>query len=136
MNPEYYEYVIDRLLDAGAQDVFLVPIIMKKSRPAVKLTVLCDQKTQHEIENILLTETTSLGLRYMEVTKSMLGRKARIVDTAFGPISIKEALYKDRPIKFKAEYADCIQAAKKYKVTLKDVYEEVDHAVQRMKNKS
>jgi uncharacterized protein (TIGR00299 family) protein len=136
MNPEYYEYVIDKLFDAGAQDVFLVPVIMKKSRPAVQIKVLCDPTNRHTMEQILLSETTSLGLRYMPVTKSILERKARTIDTAFGPIRIKEAVYSNKTLKFKAEYDDCVKAAQKYKISLKDVYSEIDRTVEQMKNKA
>jgi uncharacterized protein (TIGR00299 family) protein len=136
MNPEYYEYIIDKLFDAGAQDVFLVPIIMKKSRPAVQIKVLCNPTDRHAMEQILLSETTSLGLRYMPVTKSMLERKARTIDTAFGPIRIKEAVYSNKTLKFKAEYDDCVKAAQKYKISLKEVYSEIDRTVEQMKNKA
>jgi len=135
MNPEYYEYIIDLLFSAGAQDVFLIPIIMKKSRPAVKLTVLCDAGTQQKVEEIILTETTSLGLRYLPVTKSLLKRETRIIDTIYGTIKIKEAFYHDKPVKFKAEYDDCVKAAQKYNVSLKDIYVEVDRIVELMKTK-
>jgi len=118
MNPEYYDYLIDTLFEAGAQDVFLVPIIMKKSRPAVQLKVLCSGNKQKEIEKIILEETTSLGLRYVPITKSMLERKITTVDTAFGKIKIKEGLYSGKSIKYKAEYDDCVKAAKKYKVSV------------------
>ncbi|MGD2035966.1 MAG: nickel pincer cofactor biosynthesis protein LarC, partial [Bacteroidales bacterium] len=89
MNPEYYDYLIDKLFEAGAQDVFLVPIIMKKSRPAVQLKVLCSAKIHGDVEDILLTETTSLGLRQYRVSKLMLGRKLITVDTSYGKIRVK-----------------------------------------------
>jgi pyridinium-3,5-bisthiocarboxylic acid mononucleotide nickel chelatase len=133
MNPEYYDYVIDLLFDAGAQDAYLVPIIMKKSRPAVKLSVLCDHSAQNKIEHIILNETTSLGLRCTPVTKSMLKRETRTINTAYGPIRIKEAFYSDKAIKFKAEYDDCTLAAQKYKVSLKDIYAEVDRVIEKMR---
>jgi pyridinium-3,5-bisthiocarboxylic acid mononucleotide nickel chelatase len=135
MNPEYYEFIIDRLFDAGAQDVYLIPIIMKKSRPAVKLSVLCDNTTRQKIEEIILTETTSLGLRTVPVLKSILERTTRSIDTVFGTIQIKEAFYHNKSVKYKAEYEDCILAARKHSVSLKEIYTEVDRVVEQMKAK-
>jgi uncharacterized protein (TIGR00299 family) protein len=133
MNPEYYDYLIDNLLEIGAQDVFLVPIIMKKSRPAVQLKVLCHYDQQEQIEQLLLKETTSLGLRYYPVTKSMLERKLTTIQTSFGEIRIKEGIYSGKSIKFKAEYEDCIKAARKYNVRLQDVYSEVEQYMKKLK---
>jgi len=134
MSPEHYDYLIDTLLEEGAQDVFLVPIIMKKSRPAVQIKVLC-QKTKHKnIEQVLLKETTSLGLRYLPVTKTMLESKVTSIETAFGKIRIKEGIYSGKSIKFKAEYDDCVKAAKKHKVSLQIIYSEVEGCVKKMKN--
>jgi uncharacterized protein (DUF111 family) len=132
MNPEYYDYLIDKLFEAGAHDVFLVPIIMKKSRPAVQIKVLSAFDNQKEVEQILLEETTSLGLRYIPVTKSMLQRRITTIDTAFGKIRIKEGLYSGKSIKYKAEYDDCVKAAKKYNVSLQQVYSEVEYCVKKL----
>lgn len=132
MNPEYYDYLIDKLLEAGAHDVFLVPIIMKKSRPAVQIKVLCAINKLKEIERLLLEETTSLGLRYIPVTKSMLERRVTTIDTAFGKIKIKEGLYSGKSIKYKAEYDDCVKAAKKFNVSLQQVYSEVEYCVKKL----
>jgi len=126
MNPEHYDYIIDKLFACGSQDVFLVPIIMKKSRPAVQLKVLCSLDHQASIENILLSETTSLGLRSQQVTKSMLERKTRIIETKYGPIRVKEAYISGKSIKYKAEYDDCLKAANEKGVPINEIYIEVD----------
>ena len=126
MNPEHYDYIIEKLLKIGAQDVFLVPMIMKKSRPAIQLRVLCDPQMKSQIEHILLTETTTLGVRSFAVTKSMLDRKEVIIKTQFGPIRVKEAMISGKTIKFKPEYEDCIRAAEQHKVNLQDIYREVE----------
>jgi uncharacterized protein (DUF111 family) len=101
MNPELYTHVIDTLFEAGAQDVFLTPIIMKKSRPAVQLSILCNNNDREKIECLILRETTSLGIRYYPVTKSMLERRSKMVDTAYGPIRIKEGIMDGKVIKYK-----------------------------------
>jgi uncharacterized protein (TIGR00299 family) protein len=129
MNPEHYEYLMDKLFETGAQDVFLVPIIMKKSRPAVQLKVLCSSISFQSIENIILKETTSLGLRYHQVTKSILDRKIRTIETKYGPIRVKEAFYAENSIKYKAEYDDCLNAAVQKGVSLGEVYDEVSRCM-------
>ena len=126
MNPEHYDYLMDTLFEAGAQDVFFVPMIMKKSRPAVQVKVLCGINSYEAIESILLNETTSLGLRYYPVEKSMLERNIRSIKTKYGTIRIKEGILAGKAIKSKAEYDDCVAAAKKAKVPLQLVYKEVE----------
>ena len=126
MNPEHYDFIMDKLLKAGAQDVFLVPMIMKKSRPAVQLKVLCDNSLKADIEKILLDETTSLGVRNYNVTKTMLDRRSSTLQTRFGPIRIKEAVVSGKTVKFKPEYDDCVKAAVNHKVSLQEVYSEAE----------
>jgi pyridinium-3,5-bisthiocarboxylic acid mononucleotide nickel chelatase len=135
MNPEHYSYIIELLFEAGAQDVFLVPIIMKKSRPAVQLSILCDISEREKFERLILTETTSLGLRYTPMIKSMLERKSRTVDTPYGPIRIKEGILDGKTIKYKAEYDDCVYAARQGKVTLNEVYAAIDNCIHALKLK-
>ncbi len=129
MNPEQYEFIMDNLFDAGAQDVFMVPIIMKKSRPAIQLKVLCAKPDQFNIEEILLHETTSIGIRYTTVTKSMLQRNIRTIETKYGAIRIKEAMLNGKIIKFKPEYEDCAQAAKAARVSLHEIYTEINYCM-------
>jgi uncharacterized protein (TIGR00299 family) protein len=74
MNPEYYDFIIDALFEAGAKDVFITPIIMKKSRPAVTLSVLADTESESAIKEVLFTETSTLGIRKYPVEKTMLER--------------------------------------------------------------
>lgn len=129
MNPEHYEYIMEKLFAAGAHDVFLVPVIMKKSRPAIQLKVLGDEKCLNALKEVILTETTSLGLRYYTVDKTMLGRNTRIVETKYGNIRVKEGQKKGETIKYKAEYDDCTAAAKEHEVALNEIYAEVDRCI-------
>jgi len=126
MNPEFYDYIINSLFDAGAKDVYITPIIMKKSRPAAKLSVLCNKGSEMLIENILFTETSSIGLRKYSVEKIMLERKIESVNTKYGEVKIKSAFYKDKIIKSKPEYEDCIKIAKKENIPIKEVYNLVE----------
>jgi pyridinium-3,5-bisthiocarboxylic acid mononucleotide nickel chelatase len=124
-NPEIFAFIIDKLFEKGAQDVYLTPIIMKKSRPAVTLSILCPPDKTNEMEKIILTETTTLGIRKHWVEKSMLPRKTKTVATKYGDIRVKYSTFGSL-IKHKPEYEDCIKAANENNVTLAEVYKEVE----------
>ncbi|NEZ47383.1 nickel pincer cofactor biosynthesis protein LarC [Clostridium niameyense] len=125
MNPEFYEYVMDKLFDVGASDVYFTPIIMKKTRPAVKLSVLTNVKFVDKIEEIILKETTTLGIRKYKVEKVMLNREIEKLDTKYGKIDIKNSYYKGEIIKRKPEYEDCKKISLENKVPIREVYKEV-----------
>ncbi|AOY75917.1 nickel pincer cofactor biosynthesis protein LarC [Clostridium formicaceticum] len=126
MNPELYQYVMEKLLAEGAMDVYLTPITMKKSRPAMKLSVLCSPQIVDKMISILYEETTTLGTRSYDVDKSMMGREIVTVDTPYGAVRIKLALYKNKVVKWKAEYEDCKKIAASHHIPLKAVYELVE----------
>ena len=124
MNPQYYGYLIDRLLATRALDAFLTPIIMKKGRPAILLTVLAAKAHLQEITALILRETTTIGVRTYPVQRHILPRKILAVDTAYGPIRIKIVRHGDHR-RYTPEYDDCIQAAQNASVPLADVYRAV-----------
>jgi uncharacterized protein (TIGR00299 family) protein len=126
MNPELYDYVFDSLFSAGANDVFITPIIMKKSRPAVILSVLCSTETEYKIEKILFEETSTLGIRKYNVLKTMLSRKVTAIDTPYGKVRIKSAFYGGKPLKTKPEYEDCLKIAKSNQMPISEVYNMVN----------
>ena len=123
MNPEMYEGVMKNLFEKGALDVFLTPIIMKKSRPAVKISVICDDRRRHDLEEVLWNETTTLGLRVNRIVKRMLRRDNSDVQTAYGPVSMKNAYLRGKRIKRKPEYEDCKRLAKEHGVPIKTIYD-------------
>ncbi len=125
MNPEMYGYVMDMLFELGADDVFITPIIMKKARPASKLTVLCSPDKKLVMTETLLTHTTSLGVRSLEVEKTMLERTYSKIKTKYGEITIKTAIYKGKHLKSKPEYEDCVQLARKHGIPVQKIYEEI-----------
>jgi uncharacterized protein (DUF111 family) len=116
---------MEKLFEIGAQDVYFTPIIMKKSRPATKFSVLCLPEKLNECGNFLLRESTTLGYRSFPVTKKMLFRKSINVQTRFGQIEVKVAASETILEKFKPEYDQCKEAALKYNVPLKTVIDEV-----------
>jgi len=123
MNPELYDDVMDALFAAGAKDVFLTPVIMKKSRPAVTISALCDEKTLKAVEEVLLLRTSTLGVRTHRVTKTMLRRDFSAVPTKYGDVTVKNAYYRGRRIKSKPEYEACKKLAAEKCVSLKEIYD-------------
>jgi uncharacterized protein (TIGR00299 family) protein len=126
MNPELYEYVMEKLFDAGAEDVFFQTIIMKKTRPAIKISVLCQYIQTNIIENILLTETSTLGLRKYQVQKTMLNRTSETIETKWGKVRIKHGYLNNKIIKSKPEYDDCLKISQQSKVPILDIYQEIE----------
>jgi uncharacterized protein (DUF111 family) len=84
---------------------------MKKSRPAVTLSVICDQERKKEMEEILWLHTSTFGLRAYRISKVMLKRDFSTVETKYGPVTVKHACFKGRRIKSKPEYEDCKRLA-------------------------
>lgn len=124
MSPEHFGYIMDKLFAAGAHDVFMTPIIMKKSRPATKISVLCTFNDSEILKKILFSETTTLGIRTYEVEKEMLERKTVKVYTQYGNINIKVSGINKYEIKAKPEYDQCKEAALKHNVPLRVVIDE------------
>ena len=93
MNPEWYDYLFGKLFDAGASDVFLTPIIMKKSRPANMLSVLCSKNIVPEIKSIIFNNSTTIGLREYPVTKTVLDREEKEIETELGRVRGKMQLF-------------------------------------------
>ena len=122
MNPEVYGYLFERLLEAGARDVYVTPVLMKKSRPGHLLSVLIDPEQVDRIADIVLSETTSLGVRYHDVERRMLARSSVSVSTRFGDVSVKMAHVNGR-LRAAPEYEDCARLARSRGVPLQTVYE-------------
>lgn len=123
MNPQLCAYVSERLFDAGALDVFLTQIIMKKMRPAVKLSVLCSGERLAEMTDIILRETTSIGVRYHETSRTILERASAKVETGYGKVSVKISGAGTGHMTITPEYEDCRELALKKKVPLSEVIE-------------
>jgi len=122
MNPEHFDYLMERLLMAGAHDVWLQPVIMKKSRPAVTLSLLCDEEHLDALERMVFEESTTIGLRRLQVVRRKLTRRSKIVKTSFGPVRIKIAGEGERVYTASPEHGDCRQLAAQHGVPLKMVY--------------
>lgn len=125
MNPEMYGFVMDTLFDMGADDVFITPIIMKKARPASTLSVLCSGNRKETLIEALLTQTTSLGVRAHEVDKTMLQREFSKLQTSYGEVTVKTAIYKGQKLKAKPEYEDCVRLAREHGIPVQQIYQEI-----------
>lgn len=125
MNPELYGYIMDRLFETGADDVYITPIQMKKSRPANKLSVLCHPDKLDEVIREMLSHTTSLGLRTYPVNKILLDREFSKVRTKYGEVTIKQAIYEGKKLKSKPEYEDCVRLAREHNIPVQKIYDEV-----------
>ncbi len=88
MNPEFYNYVSGKLFALGALDVSLVPVQMKKNRPGVLLRALVEPSMETAAAEIILSETTTLGIRVLEVRRIELPREEKMVSTVFGPCKV------------------------------------------------
>ena len=124
LNPELYEYVLERLFAAGAQDAWLVPIVMKKGRPAVTVRVMCSPDREAEMRQILFRETGTLGIRATPVSKTALERDTVKVETRYGAVAVKVGLLDGRAVTVAPEYEDCARIAREAGVPAKQVYEE------------
>jgi uncharacterized protein (TIGR00299 family) protein len=111
MNPQAYGFVMERAFELGALDVFMVPVQMKKDRPGVLLTVLCRPEAAETIIEMLLVQTTTLGVRYYEAKRRALERVIETIDTEYGRVRIKVARDGARTLHFQPEYDDCARLA-------------------------
>lgn len=123
MNPELYEGIVERLFEKGALDVYLTPIIMKKSRPAVKISILCDADHRRGIEEVLWLQTSTFGLRVNKIAKLILRRDVSTVKTKYGVLSVKNAYLRGERIKWKLEYEDAKRLAREKGVSIKAIYD-------------
>jgi uncharacterized protein (DUF111 family) len=123
MSPELAGHVIERALAAGALDAWWTPITMKKGRPAFLFGALAATATRDAVVEMLLRETTTIGVRFDRVERTILARDAVTVDTEYGPIAVKLARGPDGAVWNAApEHDACAAAAATAGVPLKDVY--------------
>ncbi len=124
MNPQIYDYLFSQIYDAGAYEVFLKPVIMKKNRPGNLLTVLCKNDLSDKICDIIFNETSTAGIRFRSELRRTLERREKVVNSDFGSIRVKILKLKDG-FKIQPEYDDCLKVAAKHKIPLKEIIETV-----------
>lgn len=125
MNPQHFDHVMERLFSAGARDVFLAPIQMKKNRPATLLTAICEPSQRDRLAAIILQETSSIGLRYYPVGRILLKRASKTVKTRYGEVKVKIVTQPDGTKRATPEYDDLKRIAVTRHATLKIIHDEV-----------
>jgi hypothetical protein len=124
MNPQLYDYVMERLLAKEVLDVFITPVLMKKNRPGHLLTVICPPGKLPSVAEFLFKETTTLGLRWHEEEREKAGREIVELRTKYGKVPFKLARWEGRIVNLSPEYDVCKKLALGRGVPLKEVFEE------------
>lgn len=121
MFPQDLSYLMERLFDAGALDVWFENIQMKKNRPGVKVCMLAHEASSEKLEQIMLRESSSLGVRKVYVERSMLGRRSEVVETSLGTVRVKCGLIGGKTVKEMPEFEDIKKIAAERGMALADV---------------
>jgi uncharacterized protein (TIGR00299 family) protein len=132
LNPEFYGHLMERLFAAGALDVYLTPVHMKKNRPGVVLSVICPPAQAEALAALVFAETTTIGLRRQEVQRWALARERVEVETPYGIIGVKVAKLGGKVMTASPEYENCRRLALESDVPLKEVYTAASAALRRM----
>ena len=125
MNPELFGYIMERLFSDGALDVYWIPLHMKKNRPGTMVQVLCEQAGKDRLIQRLLSETTSLGVRYYKAKRKLLAREQVTIQTSFGEIQVKRVMHPDGRERLVPEYDVCREVALKLNLPLQVVYDTI-----------
>ena len=129
MSSEIYSYLFEKIMDEGALDVFTESIFMKKNRPAYKISILTKKKDLNKFIKLLLTESSTFGVRYKEYNRAKLDRKFIEVDTVYGKVKVKLGYYNNKLIKLKPEYEQCKLISKTLNIELREVYNEINKSI-------
>jgi len=121
MNPQIFGVVMDRLYEAGALEVFYVPVQMKKNRPGTLLTVILPLDRRSAVMDVVFRETTTIGLRHHDMDRECLERETVVVETPFGPVRFKIARRGGRIVNALPEFDDCVRIASARHMSVKDV---------------
>lgn len=124
MNPQFYDYIMEKLFDLGAREVFLTPVIMKKNRPATLLSIISSSEKSNSIIGFLMKETTTIGVRWHEEERLCAERKIITVKTKYGNLRFKLARWEGEPINLSPEYEDCKRLAIKKGISIKKIFDE------------
>jgi hypothetical protein len=128
MNPEFYPVLMDRLFGKGALDVTFTPLLMKKGRPGIQVSVLTEEKDQKKIATTLFEESSTFGVRTYPVQRQKLSRTEESISTSYGPVRVKMGWYEGKPIQCSPELEDCHRLARELGLPLKKIYEEARSA--------
>jgi uncharacterized protein (DUF111 family) len=125
MNPELYDYIFEKAFEIGALDVYTTPVLMKKNRPGIVLSVLTPPERKDQIMRFILKETTTLGLRWQEMPRAKARREIQTVTTSYGQVRVKVSRIGKEITHVAPEYDDCKKLAQLHSdVPLKRIYQE------------
>jgi uncharacterized protein (TIGR00299 family) protein len=124
MSPQLYEPLVDRLFEAGALDVFLTPVVMKRSRPGIVLTALCAPGRVSELNRVLFEESSTIGVRWSEWRRTALPREIVTLATSHGPIPFKVSRLEGRVITVTPEFADVARIAREKSLPVREVLDQ------------
>jgi len=124
MSPQLYEPLMERLLEAGALDVFLTPVVMKRSRPGVVVTVLCPPDIVGELSRVLFEESSTIGVRWSEWRRARLARAMVTLPTAYGPIPFKVSRLGDRIVTVTPEFSEVARIARDKALPVREVLDQ------------
>jgi uncharacterized protein (TIGR00299 family) protein len=124
LSPQHYELLMDRLFEAGALDVWLTPIVMKKGRPATMVSALLPASRRVAVEDAMIENSTTLGVRVSPVDRTKAERRFEVVATRWGDVTVKLRGWHGRVIDVAPEYDDCARLARQAEVPLRDVWNE------------
>lgn len=125
MNPEVFGFLMDRLFEEGALDVYWIPVFMKKNRPGTLVQVLCRRNRKDVLIDCILSETSSLGVKYYDAQRSMLRRESVIMKTAYGEIRVKRILEAGGGVRIVPEYEVCKKIALEKNLPIRMVYDTI-----------
>jgi len=131
MNPQLYEPLMDRLFEAGALDVFLTPVAMKRSRPGTVLTALCPKDKVPDLSRVLFEESSTIGVRWTEVSRTRLDREVVTIVTDYGPLPFKVSRLSGRVVTITPEFADVVRLAQAKSLPVREVLSQAHAAARR-----
>jgi uncharacterized protein (TIGR00299 family) protein len=124
MSPQLYEPLMDRLFEVGALDVFLTPVIMKRSRPGTVLTALCPPDRVGELSRVLFEESPTIGVRWSEVARTRLAREMVTLPTAYGAVTFKVSRLQGRVITVTPEFAEVARIAREKSLPVREILDQ------------
>jgi len=132
MSPQLYEPLMERLFEAGALDVFLTPVIMKRSRPGTVLTALCPPDRVGDLSRVLFEESSTIGVRWTEVARARLEREMVTIPTVYGALPFKVSRLGGRVVTVTPEFAEVVRLAREKSLPVRDVLDQAHADARRL----
>jgi uncharacterized protein (TIGR00299 family) protein len=128
MNPQLYPYLIEKLLAAGAHDAYLIPVIMKKGRPGILLSVLTPKETLDPVVNLIYAQTSTIGLRIQQIGRKKLHRREVEVQTSLGRVKAKAVIRDGREVIY-PEFEECRRIAEERHIPLPEIFQRIEYEI-------